>query len=118
MTARNAPEPVAFSNVVAYKQQMPKVKQSETFSSWLRDLRDTKARAKIAVRIQRLEDGNPGDVAPVGDGVSEMRIHYGPGYRVYFAARGAELVILLCGGDKASQARDIETAKRLAQTEE
>ena len=118
MTARNVLEPVVFSSVVVYKQHMPKIRQSETFSIWLHDLRDRKARAKIAVRIQRLEDGNPGDVAPVGDGVSEMRIHYGPGYRVYFVARGAELVVLLCGGDKASQARDIETAKQLAQTEE
>ncbi len=97
---------------------MPTVRQSETFSIWLRNLRDLKARAKIAVRIQRLEDGNAGDVAPVGDGVSEMRIHYGPGYRVYTINRGSETVVLLCGGDKASQARDIEAAKRLAKTEE
>jgi len=65
-----------------------------------------------------LADGNPGDVGPVGDGVSELRLHYGPGYRVYFVNRGAEIVLLLCGGDKSSQARDIETAKRLAKTEE
>ena len=88
------------------------------FEVWLHDLRDAKARSKIAVRIQRLEDGNPGDVAPVGEGVSEMRIHHGPGYRVYYVNRGGELVILLCGGDKASQARDIEDAKRLARTED
>jgi putative addiction module killer protein len=111
-------ELIANGIVVAYKQQMPTVRQSETFSTWLRELRDLKARAKIAVRIQRLEDGNPGDVAPVGDGVSEMRIHYGPGYRVYYINRGGETVILLCGGDKASQVRDIEAAKRLAQSEE
>jgi putative addiction module killer protein len=97
---------------------MPTVRQSETFSGWLHDLRDAKARTKILVRIQRLADGNPGDVGPVGEGVSELRLHYGPGYRVYFVSRGAEIVLLLCGGDKSSQARDIETAKRLAKTEE
>lgn len=90
---------------------------TETFATWLHGLRDGKARNRISARIQRLEDGNPGDVAPVGEGVSEMRIHYGPGYRVYFVSRGSEFVILLCGGDKASQARDIEAAKRLAQEE-
>lgn len=63
---------------------MPMVRQTETFSAWLKDLRDLRGRAKIVARIQRLEDGNPGDVAPVGDGVSEMRIHFGAGYRVYF----------------------------------
>src|ERR1700712_1085461 len=97
---------------------MATVRQTETFYAWVRDLRDIRARAKIVTRIQRLEDGNPGDVAPVGEGVSEMRIHHGPGYRLYYVNRGGELVILLCGGDKASQARDIEHAKRLAQTEE
>jgi putative addiction module killer protein len=84
----------------------------------LHDLRDAKARTKILVRIQRLADGNPGDVGPVGEGVSELRLHYGAGYRVYFVSRGAEIVLLLCGGDKSSQARDIETAKRMAKTEE
>jgi putative addiction module killer protein len=66
------------------------------------------------LRIDRLEDGNPGDVAPVGDGISEMRIHYGPGYRLYFSRRGDELILLLCGGDKSSQRKDIATAKMLA----
>lgn len=94
------------------------VRQTETFSSWLKDLRDLRGKAKIVARIQRLEDGNPGDVAPVGDGVSEMRIHFGPGYRVYFVNRGGELVMLLCGGDKSSQARDIEAAKKLAREED
>ncbi|HFH3298851.1 TPA: type II toxin-antitoxin system RelE/ParE family toxin, partial [Pseudomonas aeruginosa] len=70
--------------------------------------------AVIAARIFRLANGLPGDVSPVGQGVSELRIHYGPGYRVYFQQRGTEIVILLCGGDKSSQARDIEMAKRLA----
>jgi putative addiction module killer protein len=87
-----------------------RVRMTETFAVWLHDLHEAKARAKIAVRIQRLANGNPGDVAPVGEGVSEMRIHHGPGYRLYYAARGAELLILLCGGDKATQARHIEAA--------
>lgn len=93
------------------------VRQTENFSAWLKDLRDLRGKAKIMARIQRLEDGNPGDVAPVGDGVSEMRIHFGPGYRVYFVNRGGELIVLLCGGDKSSQGRDIEAAKKLAQEE-
>jgi putative addiction module killer protein len=113
-----AMELVVNQDIVAYKQQMPTVRMTETFEAWLYDLRDAKARSKIAVRIQRLADGNPGDVAAVGEGVSEMRINFGPGYRVYYVNRGRELVILLCGGDKASQARDIEAAKRLAQTED
>jgi putative addiction module killer protein len=104
--------------VVAYKQQMPTVRQTETFIAWLKDLRDLRGRAKIVARIQRLEDGNAGDVAPVGGGVSEMRIHFGPGYRVYFVNRGGELILLLCGGDKSSQARDIEAAQKLAQEED
>jgi putative addiction module killer protein len=93
---------------------MTEVRQTETFSEWLRDLADRRAKAKIAARIDRLAQGNPGDVAPVGEGVSELRIHYGPGYRVYFVQRGKTLVILLCGGDKSSQAGDIRAAKRLA----
>jgi putative addiction module killer protein len=86
----------------------------EAFSRWLRSLADSRTRAKIAARIDRLAHGNPGDVAPVGEGVSELRIHFGPGYRVYFASRGRALVILLCGGDKSSQVSDIKTAKQLA----
>ena len=77
-------------------------------------LRDHRARAKIAARIDRLAHGNPGDVEPVGEGVSELRVHYGPGYRVYFVRRGNALIILLCGGDKATQAKDIKSAKALA----
>jgi putative addiction module killer protein len=77
-------------------------------------LRDHRARAKIAARIDRLALGNPGDVAPVGEGVSELRIHYGPGYRVYFIKRGQTLIILLCGGDKSTQTKDIKAAKILA----
>jgi len=92
---------------------MPSVKRTEEFNSWIKGLRDSKARVKILVRIDRLADGNPGDVVPVGNGISEMRIHYGPGYRVYYVNRGEELVILLCGGDKGSQAGDIQDAKKL-----
>ena len=94
------------------------IRQTETFSTWLRELRDARAKRKILVRIDRLAGGNTGDVAAVGEGVSEMRIHYGPGYRVYFVQHGAELIVLLCGGDKASQQRDIETAKQLARQED
>ena len=113
-----ADELIVNHRFVAYKQQMPMVRQTENFSAWLKDLRDLRGKAKIMARIQRLEDGNPGDVAPVGDGVSEMRIHFGPGYRVYFVNRGGELIVLLCGGDKSSQGRDIEAAKKLAQEED
>jgi putative addiction module killer protein len=93
---------------------VPDVRQSDVFSRWLRGLADSRAKARIAARIDRLAQGNLGDVAAVGDGVSELRIHYGPGYRVYFVARGKAVMILLCGGDKSSQARDIKTAKQLA----
>lgn len=84
------------------------------FASWLKNLRDHRAVAKIAVRIDRLADGHPGDVKPVGDGVSEMRIDHGPGYRVYFDQRGDVAIMLLVGGDKSSQARDILAARKLA----
>jgi len=93
---------------------MKAIRQTEAFSEWLLNLSDARARARIAARIDRLALGNPGDVAPVGEGISEMRIHYGPGYRVYFVQRGAALVVLLCGGDKSTQAGDIRTAKQLA----
>ncbi|MFU8776723.1 MAG: type II toxin-antitoxin system RelE/ParE family toxin [Roseovarius sp.] len=88
--------------------------KSETFDRWLSGLRDRNAKARIEVRIRRLGLGNPGDVKPVGEGVSEMRIDYGPGYRVYFQQRGAVLIILLCGGDKKTQDKDILTAKSIA----
>jgi putative addiction module killer protein len=92
---------------------MPTIKTTDEFSSWLKKLSDFRARAKILKRIDRLALGNPGDVAPVGRGVSEMRIHYGPGYRVYFVQRGEEVIVLLCGGDKGSQTADIASAKKL-----
>ncbi len=97
---------------------MTEIRETETFSTWLRGLRDTAARARIAVRIRRLAFGNPGDVRPVGEGISELRIHYGPGYRVYYAQRGSTLLILLCGGDKSTQDKDIEAAKKLAKETE
>ena len=98
---------------------MVDVRRTAEFDTWLRGLRDRTARARILVRIDRLALGNPGDVRPVGEGVSELRISYGPGYRVYFAQRGEMLVILLCGGDKSTQDRDMARALALArQTKE
>jgi putative addiction module killer protein len=90
------------------------IRETAAFSQWFASLRDHKARARIDVRIRRLSLGNPGDARPVGSGVSELRIDYGPGYRVYYVQRREVLVILLCGGDKRTQARDILTAKTLA----
>jgi putative addiction module killer protein len=90
------------------------VQQSDAFANWLGALRDRKARIKILGRIARLAHGNPGDVEPVGDGVSELRIHFGPGYRVYFVQRGPYVAILLGGGTKTTQERDIRAAKTLA----
>lgn len=93
---------------------MTRIERTTEFDKWLKKLRDDRAKAKILVRINRLGAGNPGDVQPVGDGISEMRIDYGPGYRVYYADRGAEVVVLLVGGDKSSQERDIAKARELA----
>lgn len=93
---------------------MVELRKTDAFGKWLDSLRDLKARARIQVRIERLARGNAGDVKPVGSGVSEMRIDYGPGYRVYFTHRGAELIILLAGGDKRTQSRDIKLATKLA----
>jgi putative addiction module killer protein len=93
---------------------MIEVRQTEAFEAWLDGLVDQRASARIAMRISRLENGLFGDVKPVGDGVSELRIDYGPGYRVYFVQRGALLILLLCGGDKKHQKRDIVRAKALA----
>jgi putative addiction module killer protein len=93
---------------------MVEVRQTERFVRWLAGLRDLRARTKVLARIERLIGGNPGDIKPVGAGVSEMRINYGPGYRVYYLQRGAKLIILLAGGDKSSQAKDIDAALLLA----
>jgi putative addiction module killer protein len=93
---------------------MIEIRKTEAYARWIDGLRDIRARARILARVERFAMGNPGDVGPVGEGVSELRINYGPGYRVYFSQRGQELVILLGGGDKSTQARDIKTALRLA----
>ena len=90
------------------------VREHRTFSAWIAKLRDIRAVARIDVRIRRLSLGNPGDVKSVGDGVRELRIDYGPGYRVYYIHRGETVVILLCGGEKSTQANDINAAKKLA----
>lgn len=93
---------------------MIEVRQTEVYRKWFTELRDRRARARIDVRIRRLSLGNPGDVKPVGEGVSELRIDYGPGYRVYFVQQGQTLVVLLAGGDKRTQDRDIKMALDLA----
>lgn len=93
---------------------MLEIRKTELFANWLDSLRDVRARARVQVRIERLAAGNPGDVQPVGEGVSELRIDYGPGYRVYFKKIGSEVLILLAGGDKRTQDADIKTALRLA----
>ena len=87
---------------------------TEVFDDWFASLRDRQTARRIQARIDRAEEGNFGDHKPVGEGVSEMRIHHGPGYRVYFTLRGLEIVILLAGGDKSSQPKDIQTAQELA----
>jgi putative addiction module killer protein len=93
---------------------MVDIKKTDVYVQWLDDLRDIRARARVLARVERLAAGNPGDVKSVGEGVSEMRIDYGPGYRVYFTRRGNEIVILLAGGDKSTQDADIKTAQELA----
>lgn len=93
---------------------MIEIRQTEAYAKWFDELHDRQARARINVRIRRLSLGNPGDVKPVGEGVSELRIDYGPGYRVYYVQRGALFVVLLAGGDKRTQERDIRTALEFA----
>jgi putative addiction module killer protein len=90
------------------------VRQTDEYSKWFDSLRDRQARSRIDIRVRRLSLGNAGDVKPVGEGVSEMRIDHGPGYRVYFVQRGSVLIVLLAGGDKSSQERDIRLARELA----
>lgn len=94
---------------------MMEIRQTQVYSRWFRKLRDRRAKARIDIRIRRLSLGNPGDAKSVGQGVSELRIDYGPGYRVYFTRRGEAVVILLAGGDKGTQSRDIRKALELAQ---
>ena len=93
---------------------MKAIHTTENFDGWFAGLRDKQVARRIQARIDRAEDGNCGDCEPVGEGISEMRIHYGPGYRVYFTQRGMEIVILLAGGDKSTQSKDIKTALELA----
>ena len=93
---------------------MIEIRKTETYSQWIDALKDVQGRARILVRIERLAAGNPGDVKSVGEGVSELRMDFGPGYRVYFKKSGQEIIILLAGGDKGSQEKDIEKAKELA----
>ena len=93
---------------------MREILKSATFDAWFLRLKDRQAMARIAARIDRLALGNPGDVKPAGSGISEMRIDYGPGYRVYFLQRGSAIVVILCGGDKKTQAADIKRAIKIA----
>jgi putative addiction module killer protein len=93
---------------------LTELRKTEVFARWLDDLRDLRARARVQVRIERLAAGNPGDARAVGKGVSELRIDYGPGYRVYFVRRGRAVIVLLAGGVKSTQEADIRTAQRLA----
>ena len=93
---------------------MIEIRQTDEYARWFAALRDRRARARIDARIRRLSLGNPGDVKPVGEGVSELRIDYGSGYRVYFVSRGRTLIVLLAGGDKRTQSRDIKLAQALA----
>ncbi len=90
------------------------IRQTETFRKWRIGLKDDRVRALIASRLDRLAFGHAGDVEPIGGGISELRIHHGPGYRIYIQRRGQALIVLLCGGDKGSQTKDIKTAKRIA----
>ena len=93
---------------------MLQIRKTDVYAEWIDNLRDQQARARILVRVERLVAGNPGDVKPVGSGVSELRIHFGPGYRVYFTQHGQDIVILLAGGGKSTQSNDIQTALQLA----
>jgi len=97
---------------------MPRIRKTDVFRKWMKKLKDAIAKAHINRRIDRLERGNPGDVEPIGEGCSEMRIDYGPGYRVYYKDTGREIIIILCGGDKSTQQSDINKAKRIAREEE
>jgi putative addiction module killer protein len=99
---------------VVYTYRVIEVRRTGEFDKWLKKLHDAQARVRILTRVKRLSFGNPGDVKPVGNGVSEMRIPYGPGYRVYYTQQGDQIVVLLVGGDKSSQERDIAKAKELA----
>lgn len=99
---------------MVYTRHVIEIRRTDEFDQWIKKLRDAQARVRVLTRMKRLSFGNPGDVKPVGDGVSEMRIPCGPGYRVYYTQKGDQIVILLIGGDKSSQERDIAKAKELA----
>lgn len=99
---------------MGYTLNMIEIRQTDEYESWFESLRDREARFRIITRIRRLSLGNLGDVKPVGEGVSELRITYGPGYRIYIKQQGDTVIILLAGGDKSSQKRDVERAKQLA----
>jgi putative addiction module killer protein len=92
---------------------MKKIRRSSEYTRWIKNLKDARARARVFARVKRLSEGNPGDSCPIGEGLSEMRIDYGPGYRVYYKDTGKEIIILLCGGDKSTQSRDIARAKEI-----
>ena len=115
MSTRPIGDPFHILGTMVYNAGMVEIVESDTFKRWVRRLRDHSAVAKINARLRKVSIGNFGDTRPIGDGISEMRIHYGPGYRIYFIREGSKVVVLLCGGDKGSQQRDIEHAKRLAQ---
>jgi len=110
----NAKKGLALLHPIGYNYLVIEIRKTDVFERWLTGLRDKRAVAKINTRLRRMMLGNPGDVSPVREGVSELRIDYGPGYRVYFVKRGNEVVILLAGGDKRTQAKDIEKALDLA----
>lgn len=99
---------------MSYNLIMKEIIRSETFSDWLLSLKDSRAKARVLARIDRMKAGNFGDSEPIGDGLCEAHIHYGPGYRVYFMQQGNVVVVLLCGGDKSSQSKDIKQAKQIA----
>jgi len=88
--------------------------ESNVYTKWYKKLTDTRAKARVLIRVKRLCAGNPGDIEPIGEGCSEMKIHYGPGYRVYFKDTGKNIILLLCGGDKSTQQEDIKLAKKIA----
>jgi putative addiction module killer protein len=91
-----------------------KIRKTSVYKTWIKKLRDSRAKYRILIRVKRLEMGNPGDIKPAGNGISEIRIDYGPGYRVYFKGAGKETIVLLCGGDKSTQEADIASAKQIA----
>ncbi len=112
------PENLDFPEGISYRGQAFEIFQTDVFRDWLNSLRDRKARLKIVDRLKRLAAGNPGDTKPVSGGIQELRMRYGPGYRIYYIWRGDVLILLLNGGDKDSQKRDIALAKRLAKEAE